>query len=335
MSTDTDCTRNLRPILPTRRAALALGGVVLAAPALAQPRFPDRPIRLVFPWPSGGSADAQIRSMCETASRVLGQPVVIESRPGAAGTLGPQQVAAQARPDGYTLTVMHHTVMRWPFMTRTPRWDPVGDFTHVIGLAGWLFGTVVKADSRFGSWQDVVAAARANPGKLTFGATGAGSSPHLTMVEIQEKLGIELTHVPYRGGAEAMTATIGGHVDMVSDSAAWAPFIDSGEMRALHVWSPERSTRFPSVPTLKDLGIDLVSVAPYGISGPKGMDPEVVARLHDAFKQGLFEENNAAIRARFDLQLAYHDPAGYTRYVTEQTARERALVQRLGISVDG
>ena len=335
MSTDTDCTRNLRPILPTRRAALALGGVVLAAPALAQPRFPDRPIRLVFPWPSGGSADAQIRSMCETASRVLGQPVVIESRPGAAGTLGPQQVAAQARPDGYTLTVMHHTVMRWPFMTRTPRWDPVGDFTHVIGLAGWLFGTVVKADSRFGSWQDVVAAARANPGKLTFGATGAGSSPHLTMVEIQEKLGIELTHVPYRGGAEAMTATIGGHVDMVSDSAAWAPFIDSGEMRALHVWSPERSTRFPSVPTLKDLGIDLVSVAPYGISGPKGMNPEVVARLHDAFKQGLFEENNAAIRARFDLQLAYHDPAGYTRYVTEQTARERALVQRLGISVDG
>ena len=335
MSTDTDCTRNLRPILPTRRAALALGGVVLAAPALAQPRFPDRPIRLVFPWPSGGSADAQIRSMCETASRVLGQPVVIESRPGVAGTLGPQQVAAQARPDGYTLTVMHHTVMRWPFMTRTPRWDPVGDFTHVIGLAGWLFGTVVKADSRFGSWQDVVAAARANPGKLTFGATGAGSSPHLTMVEIQEKLGIELTHVPYRGGAEAMTATIGGHVDMVSDSAAWAPFIDSGEMRALHVWSPERSTRFPSVPTLKDLGIDLVSVAPYGISGPKGMDPEVVARLHDAFKQGLFEESNAAIRARFDLQLAYHDPAGYTRYVTEQTARERALVQRLGISVDG
>ena len=335
MSTDTDRTRNLRPVLPTRRAALALGGVMLAAPALAQPRFPDRPIRLVFPWPSGGSADAQIRSMCETASRVLGQPVVIESRPGVAGTLGPQQVAAQARPDGYTLTVMHHTVMRWPFMTRTPRWDPVSDFTHVIGIAGWLFGTVVKADSRFGSWQDVVAAARANPGKLTFGATGAGSSPHLTMVEIQEELGIELTHVPYRGGAEAMTATIGGHVDMVSDSAAWAPFIDSGEMRALHVWSPQRSTRFPSVPTLKDLGIDLVSVAPYGISGPKGMNPEVVARLHDAFKQGLFEENNAAIRARFDLQLAYHDPAGYTRYVTEQTARERALVQRLGISVDG
>jgi len=205
LSTDTDRTRNLRPVLPTRRAALALGGVMLAAPALAQPRFPDRPIRLVFPWPSGGSADAQIRSMCETASRVLGQPVVIESRPGAAGTLGPQQVAAQARPDGYTLTVMHHTVMRWPFMTRTPRWDPVSDFTHVIGIAGWLFGTVVKADSRFGSWQDVVAAARANPGKLTFGATGAGSSPHLTMVEIQEKLGIELTHVPYRGGAEAMT----------------------------------------------------------------------------------------------------------------------------------
>ncbi|MBV1795896.1 tripartite tricarboxylate transporter substrate binding protein [Siccirubricoccus sp. G192] len=334
MSTATDQTSILAPARLTRRATLGLGGL-LAAPALAQPRFPDRPIRLVFPWPSGGSADAQIRGMCETAGRVLGQPIVIDSRPGVAGTLGPQQVAAQARPDGYTLTIMHHTVMRWPFMTRTPRWHPVDDFTHIIGLAGWLFGTVVKADSRFGTWQQVVEEARANPEKLTFGATGAGSSPHLTMVEIQEKLGIQLTHVPYRGGAEAMTATLGGHVDMVSDSAAWAPFIDSGEMRALHVWSPERSPRFPAVPTLKDLGVDLVSVAPYGISGPKGMDPAIAARLHEAFKEGLFEPANAAIRARFDLQLAYFDPAGYTRYVTEQTARERALVQRLGISVDG
>lgn len=318
-----------------RRALLALGTAALATPAFAQPQFPNRPIRLVFPWPSGGSADAQVRSMCETASRILGQPIVVESRPGVSGTLGPQQVAAQGRPDGYTLTIMHHTVMRWPFMTRTPRWDPVEDFTHVMGVAGWLFGTVVRAGSPYRSWQDVVDAARANPGKLTYGATGAGSSPHLTMVEIQEKLGIELTHVPYRGGAEAMTAALGGHVDMVSDSAAWAPFVDSGEMRALHVWSPQRSRRFPDVPTLKDVGVDMVSVTPYGISGPKGVDPEIVARLHEALKEGLFEAGNEAIRERFDLQLAYHDPAGYTRYVTEQTARERALVQRLGISVDG
>ncbi|WP_421995891.1 tripartite tricarboxylate transporter substrate binding protein [Roseococcus sp.] len=318
----------------TRRAVLALAGASLAAPALAQGNFPDRPIRLVFPWPTGGSADAQIRGMCDTASRVLGQNIIVDSRPGVSGTLGPQQVAAQSRPDGYTLTVMHHTVMRWPYMTRTPRWDPVTDFTHVVGVAGWLYGVVVKADSPFRSWQQLVAHARENPGKLTFGATGAGSSPHLAMVEIMERTGIQITHVPYRGGAEAMTATLGGHVDMVADSAAWAPFVASGDMRALNVWSAERAPRFPDVPTLRELGIDMTSSTPYGISGPKGLDPEIVHRLHEALKVGLFEPANQAIRARFDMPLAYYDPADYLRYVTVQSAREREMVQRLGITVD-
>lgn len=319
----------------TRRATLALGGLGLAAPALAQPRFPNQPIRLVFPWPPGGSADAQIRAMCETASRVLGQQVVVDSRPGVSGTLGPQQVAAQARPDGYTLTVMHSTVIRWPLMTRTPRWDAAEDFTHVIGLAGWLFGTVVRSASPFQSWQDVVEQARTRPGRLTYGATGAGSSPHLAMVQILEKTGIDIAHVPYRGGAEAMTAALGGHVDMVSDSAAWAPYVEGGDMRALHVWSPERSRRFPAVPTLNDLGLDMAMVAPYGISGPKGMDPAVVRTLHDAFREGLFEPANAAIRDRFDLQLAYRDPDSYAGYIRAQLEQERALVRRLGITIDG
>ena len=148
----------------TRRAWLAATGAALAAPslALAQGRFPERPIQLVVPWPAGGSADAQLRSIAEIAGKALGQPMVVQNRPGAGGTLGPLTVAQQARPDGYTLTQMHLSVLRRPWMMKTPGWDPIGDFTHIIGMTGWLFGTAVKADSPLKSWQDLLAYARAN-----------------------------------------------------------------------------------------------------------------------------------------------------------------------------
>ncbi|MDB5375072.1 MAG: Tripartite-type tricarboxylate transporter, receptor component TctC, partial [Belnapia sp.] len=210
----------------TRRGALTLATASLvatsfAAPALAQPRYPDRPIRLVIPWPAGGSADSQLRSMGEIASRALGQPVVVENKPGAGGTLGPMTVAQQSRPDGYTLTQMHLSVLRRPWMMKTPLWDPVTDFTHIIGLTGWLFGTAIKADSRFETWQQMIAYARANPGKLTYSTSGIGTTNHLAMETIQELEKIELTHVPFRGSNEGVTAALAGQVDMVCDSSAW------------------------------------------------------------------------------------------------------------------
>lgn len=318
----------------TRRAALTLAAASLATPALAQARYPDRPIRLVIPWPAGGSADAQLRSMGEIATRTLGQPVVLENKPGAGGTLGPMTVAQQSRPDGYTLTQMHLSVLRRPWMMKTPLWDPVADFTHIIGLTGWLFGSAVKADNRFKTWQDMVAYARANPGRVTYTTSGIGTTNHLAMETIQEIEKIELTHVPYRGSNEAVTAALGGQVDMVCDSSTWAPFVEAGTMRALSVWTGERVARFPDVPTLKELGYDLVVTSPYGVSGPKGMDEGVVKALHDAFKAALFDPENARIRSQFDMPLVYRSTEEYRQFITERVEYEKAMVRRLNLSLD-
>jgi tripartite-type tricarboxylate transporter receptor subunit TctC len=316
-----------------RRTLLALPGL-LAFPALAQGSFPDRPIRLIVPWPPGGSADAQLRSVAEIAGRALGQQVVVENRPGASGTLGAQFLHTQARPDGYAITQMHLSIIRRPYIVRTPPWDAVRDFTHIIGMTGWLFGIAVKADGPIKSWADYVAYAKANPGRLTYTTSGIATSNHLAMEDISTRLGIEMLHVPYRASNEAAVAVASGEVMSVADSSAWAPLVEGGQLRLICVWTAERTARFPTVPTLKELGIDLVVTSPYGVSGPKGMDPGVVKVLHDSMKDALFSEANTRVRAQFDMPLEYYDTAAYQEFVARRAEYERAMAQRLNLRID-
>jgi tripartite-type tricarboxylate transporter receptor subunit TctC len=326
-----------RPSSPLgRRAALGALGAATAAPALhAQPRggFPNRQIRLIIPWPPGGSADSQLRSMAELATSVLGQSVVVENRSGARGTLGAVALM-QARPDGYTVAQQHLSVLRHPFMTSQRTWDPVGDFTYIIGAAGWLFGVVVRADSPWQTWRDYVAEAKASPGRLTFSTSGIATSNHIAMEDLLAREGAEMTHVPFRGTTEGITALLGGQIDSVADSSAWAPFVEEGRCRLLCVWSAERVARFPDAPTLKELGYDMVVTSPYGIAGPKGMSPEVVSALHGAFKRALFDPANKAIRDRWDMPLEYMSTEDYLEFVRRRVAYEREMVARLELKLD-
>lgn len=318
------------------RAALASAlpfSAALARPALARTGFPDRPIRLLVPWPPGGSADAQLRSLAEAATTALGQPVMVENRAGARGLLAAQALL-QAAPDGHTLAQHHLSVLRHPFMTKAKSWDPVADFTPVIGLTGWLFGVVVRSDSPWRTWADYIAAARAKPGTLTYSTSGIGTSNHIAMEDLCGRLGIQMTHVPFRGATEGVTALLGGQIDSIADSSAWVPQVEAGQFRLLSVWSPERAPRFPEVPTLRELGIDLAVTSPYGIAGPKGMDPGVVRVLHDALKEALFGPANTAIRARWDMPLAYLDTEGYRDFLVRRAAYEREMVARLKLTID-
>ncbi|MXP65428.1 tripartite tricarboxylate transporter substrate binding protein [Roseomonas sp. M0104] len=319
----------------TRRGALALGTAMLAAPAIARAEaFPSRPIRLIVPWPPGGSADSQLRSLADLATAALGQTVLVENRSGARGLLGAQALL-QAAPDGYTLAQHHLSVLRHPFMTQAKSWDPVEDFTPILGLTGWLFGVVVRSDSPIRSWTDYVAAARAKPGAMTYSTSGIGTSNHIAMEDICARLGIEMTHVPFRGTTEGVTALLGGQIDSIADSSAWVPQVEAGKFRLLCVWSPERAKRFPEVPTLRDLGIDLAVTSPYGIAGPKGMDPGVVRVLHDAFRKALFSTENTAIREKWDMPLSYMDTEAYRDFTARRAAYEKAMVERLKLSIDG
>jgi len=318
----------------SRRSALAAGGAILAAPAMAQGRFPDRPIRLIIPWTPGGSADAQLRSLGEQASRVLGQPVVIENRGGAGGTLHAVHLAREARPDGYTLGQMHLSVIRRPFLVRAPQWDATTDFSHIIGLSGWLFGVAVPANSRLQTWQDMIAFARANPGRLSFATSGIATTNHLTMEDIMGRERIEMTHVAFRGASEAMPNVLNGSVDMIADSSIWAGAVEAGQMRLLSVWTAERVARFPTVPTLRELGYDLVVTSNYGISGPPRMDPGIVRILHDALHTALMSEENTRVRNQFDMPLVYMNTQEYTNFVVQRAAWERDMVTRLGIRME-
>lgn len=320
----------------SRRNAVLLGAGALAMPriAAAQGRYPDRPIRLIIPWPPGGSSDSQLRSLAEQASRGLGQPVVVENRSGAGGTLHAVHLAREARPDGHTIGQMHLSVVRRPFLVRTPQWDVTTDFTHIIGLTGWLFGVAVKADSPFRTFPEVIAHARANPGKLSFSTSGIATTNHIAMEDIAARERVEFTHVPFRGANEGVTAVLGGNVDMIADSSTWAGNVEAGQMRLLCVWSESRAPRFTDVPTLKELGYDMVVTSPYGISGPPRMDPGVVRALHDALHTALMSEENTRVRGQFDMPLAYLNSEQYQDFIIRRAAYEREMVNRLGLRME-
>ena len=329
----------LRPM--GRRHMLALGAAALAspacAPALAQgntgERFPDRPIKVFVPWTAGSSSDVQMRSMCEEAGKLLGQPIITENRPGASGTLHAQALA-QARPDGYTLGQMHLSVVRRPFLVKTPQWDATADFTHIMRACGWLYGVAVKADAPWKSWAEFIAHARANPGRVTFATSGIATTNHLAMEELGTREGVQFTHVPFRGSSEGVTAVLSGTTDCIADSSAWMPQVEAGAMRCLCVWTEQRIAKIANVPTLKELGHDMVVTSPYGLSGPKGMDPAIVRTLHEAFRAALDGVPNGNVRGQFDMPKQYLNTADYTAYINQRAVYERDMVTRLGIKLD-
>jgi len=316
-----------------RRQLIALMSATLcsawALPASAQ-AFPNKPIKLVIAFPAGGPTDITMRALAEGASKVLGQPVIVDNKPGAGGSL-PAQALQSAPADGYTLAQIPQSIFRLPYTTKMT-WDPVKDISYVINVTGYAFGVVVPTASPLKSWGDFVAYAKANPGKLSYGSTGNLTSPHLTMEHVAQKADIKLLHVPYKGSADLMQALLGGHLMAASDSTGFAPQVEAGKLRVLNTWGAERLAKFPDAPTLKELGLDLVQNSPFGIGAPKGTPPAVVKRLHDAFKQAMEQESYVTALKRYDMVPMYMGSAQYLKFAQETLAREKALVEKLGLA---
>ncbi len=313
-------------------AALAVGLLAVAgtSDAFAQ-TYPSKPITMVVPWPAGGSTDIVMRAISEAAAKNLGQPIVTDNKPGASGTLGPAVVAATGKPDGYTLAQIPITVMRLPLMQKTA-WDAVKDFTYIVHLTGYTFGITAKGDGQFKTWQEVVDYAKANPGKVTYATPGAGTSLHIGMEQIAAHSGIQLTHVPFKGGAETTAAVLGGHTTLQAESPGWKPLVDAGQLRLLAIWTGERSKNWPDAPTLKELGYPFVFDSPFGIAGPKGMDPAVVQKLHDAFKKAIEDPAVIGMMAKYDMVPRYIDTVGYRKAVEEFIATEKVALEKIGLA---
>jgi tripartite-type tricarboxylate transporter receptor subunit TctC len=318
-----------------RRQLIQLAAATAAAPTLsslaqAQGAYPSRPIKLVIAFPAGGPTDITMRSLADNAAKVLGQPVVVENKPGAGGTLPAQQLQTSPA-DGYTLAQIPLGVFRLPYTTKI-NWDPVKDISYIINVTGYAFGIVVPADGPIKNWNDFVAYAKANPGKLSYGSTGTLTSPHLTTELIAQQLGIQLNHIPFKGSADLMQAIGGGHIMAAADSTGFAPLVQSGKLRVLNTWGEKRLEKFPDAPTLKELGLNIVQNSPFGIGAPRGTPADVIKRLHDAFKTAMEEPSYVQALARYDMVPMYMSSAAYGKFAQDTFASEKALVEKLGLA---
>jgi len=316
-----------------RRSALKAVGGLLAAPAIvsAQSRWkPDKPITIYNPFAAGGVTDLQLRYMADKVSRMLGQPVLVEIKAGAAGTLAPAQLMS-ARPDGHQLACMSINSLRYPHYQQVS-WHPLRDFVYVTGLSSYTMGIVVRADAPWRTIEDLIAAGKREPEKFTYGTSGVGGSGNLMMIEIDQSHG-DWVAVPFRGAAPNLQALLAGDIHFSAETSAWAEMALDGRVRPLALWMRERAARFPAVPTLMELGFPIDGESSYGIAGPRGMDPAVVAVLHDAFRDALHDPQHLGVIARFDMPLRYLDSADYAVAAAAHYEDERRTVQELGLKL--
>jgi tripartite-type tricarboxylate transporter receptor subunit TctC len=314
-----------------RQLIQAAAASVVASPfAVSAQSFPSRPIKLMIGFSPGGPTDITVRQLADNAAKILGQPVIVENKAGAGGTLA--AVALQNAPaDGYTLAQLPLGIFRLPYTTKI-NWHPVNDIAYVLNVTGYAFGMVVPADSPLKTWTHFVGWAKANPGKLSYASTGTLSSPHLTTELIAQHAGIELQHVPYKGSAELNQAVAGGHVMAASDSTGFASLVKAGKARVLNTWGDKRLPTFPEAPTLKELGIPIVQNSPFGFGAPKGTPPAVIKRLHDGFKKAMEEPSYVAALAKYDMVPIYMSSEGYRKFAEDTFKREKALIDKLGLA---
>jgi tripartite-type tricarboxylate transporter receptor subunit TctC len=308
-------------------AACAAAGLSVAVSCHAQ-TFPAKPITMICPWPAGGSTDQHLRAFAQIASKHVGQNIIVENKPGAGGMLGPGTMAKVSQPDGYTVSQLPVGAFRIPHMQKVD-WDPLKDFTYIIGITGYTFGLVVKSDSQWKTLKDVIDYAKANPGKFSYSSTGNGTSPHLLIAEMAQKAGVDMLHVPFKGNADSTQALMGGHVNAQSDATGWGRYVDAGTFRLLVTFG-EKRTKWGAA-TAREQGIDIVSYSPYGFVAPKGMDPKIQKFLHDAFKKALDDPEHMKVLAQLDQVYWYKSSEDYAKWAAETFVAERATIERVGL----
>lgn len=324
-------------MLSRRQFSFAAMAGALGVPSLAraQAAWPTKPIRWIVNFPPAGAADILSRTLAEYYGNRLGQPIVVENKPGAGGLLG-ADIVAKGRGDQY-LVMMSSAASHGigPVLYKDVPYDPLADFTH-IHLVG-TFPTVlaVKADSPIKSLADLVAMARARPGEVTYGSGGNGTMNHLTGQVLARAAGIQLTHIPYRGSAPAMNDLLGGQIVALMESLPTAiGYFTSGRMRPLAVSEEVRSPSLPDVPTFKQAGVDVVTTNWFGFSAPAGLPPELVKRWESETATALQSAQVKDAFARIGVRPGTLDAAGYTALIKGELARWKEVIAAANIKAD-
>jgi len=300
----------------TYRLLAMLGSVVAAlGPAVvaSAQEYPSKPIEVVVGYPPGGGTDMISRAVADVAHKYVGQPLVVNNKPGASGIIGAQYVAA-AKPDGYVLLVAGGSeTVSTPHFKSIP-FSPVDDFEPVIRFMVERINFYVKSDSPWRTMQEFVADARKNPDTFMYATSGVGGLHHATVMVTEKRAGIQLSHVPHKGGAETLAALAGGHVNvaMASPNEAYA-LVQAGRIRPLATASIERSPTEPNTPTLRELGYDVYIENQKGFVFPKGTPKTVVHKLHDGLKKVLDDPQFKTNTDKLKLELAYLGPEDFRK----------------------
>jgi len=309
-----------------RRAVIALGLTMAVTGALAQ-AWPSRPIRMIVPFPAGGPTDVYARVIGQRLSEVLGQPVVVEDKPGATGVIGTNAVR-DAPPDGYTLLFTSNSAhVIGPLLHNPPPFDPVSDFKPVMMVLRYPMYLLTSAKLPVTNLKEFVALAKSKPGKLSYSSVGIGSGGHLACELFNMATGINTLHVAYKGAAPAQAALAAGEVDYMCDSVGFSqPLVDAGKLRGLAIIGPKRLAAVPNVPTVAEEGIPGVSAFIWqGIYGPKGLPDAVRDRLSAALVKIV---NEPAFKERVDKN-GYELMASTPEQLTRDTVAEKAMWSRI------
>jgi len=311
---------------------LAVLAVVAASAGLAHAQaWPTRPIKLIVPWPAGGGVDTAARMISEPLGQRLGQPIVVDNRPGAAGNIG-TALAAQEKPDGYTLlmaSLSPHSVN--PHLYAKLGFEPIKDFAPVALVYTVPSFLVVPANSPANSAQELVALAKASPGKLNFGSGGPGSSQHLFGVMFNTATKIDTVHISYKGTSPAEQGLVAGQVDYMLDPPTCLPFVTAGRLKALAVAAPKRNPELPNVPTLDELGIKGVyTLTYYGVAAPAGTPKEIVARLNSEINAILRTDDVRGRLAKLAAEPGTGTPEEFGRFMESEMKRYGEIVRISG-----
>lgn len=306
---------------------IALGFSLLCAlPNTARAEFPDKPITMIVPWAAGGSTDQTARVLAKAAEQYLGQTIIVENKPGASTTLGMADLA-RSKADGYTIGVLSSTAYLVPLQGRKVPYDPIKSFSFISYYGDNLIGIAVLKDKPWQTLKDLIEDGKKRRGQITYGTAGIGTTQHLMTESLQLQSGAKFVHIPQKGSAGSIPALLGGHVDFITETSVWAPFIESGQVRLLAVNTAKRASGYPNVPTLHELGYkSLRSVQ--AIIAPAGVPEKIRMQLETAFRKALSDTKFQQTMQRLHMEVVDLPGAEVKSLVENEVQSAKQLIAK-------
>lgn len=318
----------LKAKLKTLMVASVAAFAAFGGQAVAQDSYPNKAITLIVPYAPGGTTDLIGRALADGMSKHLNQTVVVENKPGAAGSMGANEMV-NTKPDGYRVALTPVGIFRQPYLQKT-RYDPIKDLTYIAAFANYDFAIAVDEKSPIKTIQDYVKFIQENPDKMDFGTPGQFTGNQVMLVELANAVNGKAVHIPFKSDSESISALLGGQIQSVVSTNVIIPFMQSGKVRVLATAAEERPEAYKDVPTLKEAGYPVVVPSPLGLAGPKNLPEDIVVKLEEAVKATMETDHFKKVMKDYGVQTKFMDHKEYGALAEETFKNEKSIVERLG-----